>query len=168
MRAPQGVIDDGTPPSPPPLRRAARVIVLDEAGRVLLLRIVDHGRVFWATPGGSLEAGESEEGAALREVAEELGLDGISLSPPLARRIKDHRVGTVQRRQVETYYLTRVDAARVDAVTGTQTDNIQERRWWHLEEIAAGTEPVYPAELTDLVETYLKEGGAPAFPAQLR
>lgn len=150
----------------PELRRAARVIVLDEADRVLLLRIDDHGRVFWATPGGALEEGESEEAAARREVAEELGLDGIALSPPLARRTKDHQVGTIQRRQVETYYLTRVNAASADTATGTQTDNIQARRWWHPADIAVSAEPVYPLGLADLVQTYLRKG-APTSPMQL-
>ena len=150
----------------PDLRRAARVIVLDETDRVLLLRIDDHGRIFWATPGGSLEEGESEEAAARREVAEELGLDGITLSPPLARRTKDHLVGTTQRRQVETYYLTRVNAAQADAATGTQTDNIQARRWWRPSDIAVSSDPVYPVGLADLVQAYLKEG-APASPVQL-
>lgn len=150
----------------PELRRAARVIVLDEADRVLLLRIDDHGRIFWATPGGSLEEGESEEAAARREVAEELGVDNLVLTPPLARRTKDHLVGTTERRQVETYYLARVHAGQIDAAVGTQTDNIQARHWWHLPEIISSSEPVYPVGLADLVETYLKEG-APASPAQL-
>lgn len=150
----------------PELRRAARVIVLDEADRVLLLRIDDHGRSFWATPGGSLEEGESEEEAAHREVAEELGADNIVLTPPLARRTKDHPVGTTERRQIETYYLARVHAGQIDAAVGTQTDNIQARRWWHLFEIISSPELVYPVGLADLVKAYLKEG-APTSPAQL-
>lgn len=150
----------------PELRQAARVIVLDESDHVLLLRIDDHGRIFWATPGGSLEAGESEEAAARREVAEELGLQGITLSSPLARRTRDHLVGTTQRRQGETYYLTHLDAAQVDAATGTQTDNIQERRWWRLADIASTNETIYPVGLADLVKTYLEEG-APVSPLQL-
>ncbi|MBV2366205.1 NUDIX hydrolase [Streptomonospora nanhaiensis] len=150
----------------PELRRAARVIVLDEADRTLLLRIVDRGRVFWATPGGSLEPGEDEEAAARREVAEELGLSGITLTPALAYRTTEHLVGGAMRRQVETYYLTRVDAQQADASHGTQTDNITARRWWQRPDIGSSVEPVYPVGLADLIEAYLTQG-APASPVQL-
>ncbi|MFD8133653.1 MULTISPECIES: hypothetical protein [unclassified Streptomyces] len=39
--------------STPPLREAARAIVMDADDRVLLLRY-DENQGFWATPGGSL------------------------------------------------------------------------------------------------------------------
>ncbi len=41
---------------------------------------------FWATPGGALEAGESLEGAARRELIEELQLSGVTLSQPVWKR----------------------------------------------------------------------------------
>jgi len=58
------------------LRQAARVIVIDEDGRVLLVKFeFPDGRVVWATVGGGLEAGETHEDAARRELAEEAGLE---------------------------------------------------------------------------------------------
>lgn len=47
--------------------------VLDEEGRMLLVRRVDNGR--FAVPGGYMEAGESVSEACVREVKEETGLD---------------------------------------------------------------------------------------------
>ena len=59
----------------PPIRNAARVVVVDETGRVLLFRGCsqewDPPRVAWYMPGGGLEAGETHEEAALRELEEE-------------------------------------------------------------------------------------------------
>src|ERR1035438_9118519 len=59
-------------------RRTARVMVFDPAGRVLLIRCAvmraDGEFVFWLTPGGEIEAGESPLEAARRELQEELGL----------------------------------------------------------------------------------------------
>ena len=43
----------------PTVRHAARVILLDEADRVLLVRFEYAGRRWWATPGGALEGDET-------------------------------------------------------------------------------------------------------------
>ncbi len=56
----------------PTVRRAARVLLLDGANRVLLVEFSYRGRRWWCAPGGGLEDGESHEDAARREVAEDL------------------------------------------------------------------------------------------------
>ena len=49
-------------------------LVLDEAGRVLLIRARDlRGQPVWTLPKGALTSGETSEDAALREVREETG-----------------------------------------------------------------------------------------------
>ncbi len=50
--------------------------MISERGRVFLLHARDRvaGRSWWMAPGGGLEAGESFEAAARRELAEETGL----------------------------------------------------------------------------------------------
>ncbi|GAA0802082.1 NUDIX hydrolase [Spirilliplanes yamanashiensis] len=52
---------------------AVAVVVLDESGRVLLIRRSDNG--YWALPGGAQDLGESTAQAAIREVSEETGID---------------------------------------------------------------------------------------------
>lgn len=48
----------------------------DDAGRVLLVRRAnDPSRGLWSIPGGRVEAGESAQACARREVHEETGLD---------------------------------------------------------------------------------------------
>lgn len=138
--------------STPPLREAARAIVLDADDRVLLLRYDENGG-FWATPGGSLEDGEDHATATLRELGEELGIDEKTgeLGPQLAERSKDHLAGGREVRQVERYFLTRVSAADVDPANATQPDNIREHRWWTLTELRTTPETVYPVGLADLV-----------------
>ncbi|WP_395293949.1 NUDIX domain-containing protein [Kitasatospora hibisci] len=52
---------------------AAGVVVVDDAGRVLLQRRTDNG--MWALPGGRMDLGESPAGCGIRETREETGLD---------------------------------------------------------------------------------------------
>jgi 8-oxo-dGTP pyrophosphatase MutT (NUDIX family) len=67
-------------PDAAPRRAAVAVTVLDagSAPRVLVLKRAPRGTNAgqWALPGGRLEPGETPEAAALREAAEEVGLDG--------------------------------------------------------------------------------------------
>src|SRR5262245_37208953 len=55
-----------------PERRAVRAVVLDDHDRVLLVRFENaaSGEVWWATPGGGVEDGESDENALRRELLE--------------------------------------------------------------------------------------------------
>ena len=52
-----------------------RVIVLDEEGRMLLVKQHHEGKDIWMVPGGGIEEGEGARQAAAREVKEETGLD---------------------------------------------------------------------------------------------
>ena len=54
-------------------RRRSGVVVVD-AGRVALIRRHRGGRLYYLFPGGGVEAGESDEIAAVREALEELGV----------------------------------------------------------------------------------------------
>jgi ADP-ribose pyrophosphatase YjhB (NUDIX family) len=63
-------------PDAPPANRlvpAASAVVVDQAGRILLIRRSDNG--LWAIPGGLMDLGEDIACTVRREVKEETGLD---------------------------------------------------------------------------------------------
>ena len=77
-------------------RPTARMIVVDEHQRILLLRYEDKKLVhskpevnqpgphyYWITPGGGVEATETYAQAALRELWEETGIKDVKLGPPV-------------------------------------------------------------------------------------
>ncbi|GAA4693407.1 hypothetical protein Prum_037060 [Phytohabitans rumicis] len=57
----------------------ARGLVLDDSGRVLLIKRADNG--VWAMPAGAMELGESIADCAVREVHEETGLQAAAVTP---------------------------------------------------------------------------------------
>lgn len=57
---------------------AARAVIRDGEGRVLLVRRSDNGQ--WVMPAGSMELGESVMDCLRREVKEETGLDVLAAS----------------------------------------------------------------------------------------
>jgi 8-oxo-dGTP pyrophosphatase MutT (NUDIX family) len=71
----------------------AAIMLMSPAGRVLMLRRTDTGQ--WAFPAGRVEAGESLEDAAWRELHEETGYRAGRIGTSLMRRIKDDGAGLV-------------------------------------------------------------------------
>ena len=145
-------------------RRAARVVLLDEADRVLLVRGHDVDapqRSWWFTIGGGIDAGEDAPTAAVRELREETGihLDAADLVGPVYTRSALFDFAARTCRQDEELFVARVRAADVqlstEGWTDVERDVIDELRWFTLEELAAVTIEVFPAGLADLVRDVL-------------
>ena len=150
----------------PVQRAAARVLLVDPAGRLLLLRFLDGetGYAWWATPGGGLLEGESHEAAARREVFEETGLRDVGLGPCVW--VREHVFAWRGRRyrQQERFFLARIGALEPhdEHFTADEVELHQEHRWWTAEEIAASSERFAPRRLGSLLGQLLAQGPPPA------
>ena len=140
-------------------RNAARVLLVDAAHRVLLLRWVHAGAPergsWWITPGGGLDDGEAYLDGAVRELFEETGLRlaATDLSGPVFERDTDTEIDGMRYRQHEVFFLGRVGAHVVDTTgfTDLEVASITDHRWWTLPELERTDERISPRELPDLL-----------------
>jgi ADP-ribose pyrophosphatase YjhB (NUDIX family) len=146
-----------------PVRRAARVLLLDPHDRVLLMRYDDappNGH-HWTTPGGGLNDGEDYRAAALRELEEETGWGDVELLTEVDRRSFEMEYAGRLVRQQERLYLARTDQAGRE-IRGVEAmhaaDGIAAWRWWTLAELEATAEAVWPSQLPGLVRNALDQG----------
>lgn len=121
----------------PILRPAARVLLVDEQDRVLLLRAnVAEGDV-WITPGGALEPGETAEQAALRELGEETGIGSAELSRCVWTRVHRFEWRGKRYEQLERFFVARAIAPAIslDDCGAEELLFLSEWRWWTIDEI---------------------------------
>ncbi|GAA2671470.1 NUDIX hydrolase [Actinoplanes palleronii] len=141
-------------------RRAGRVLLVDLAGRALLLHGGDPARPgmhWWFTPGGGLEAGESPTQAAARELFEETGLraDPAELSASILHEQAEFSYNGRAYVQTQDFFLFRVADWQVDTagMDAEEQLTITEHRWWSAAEIEASDELIYPADLAALLRS---------------
>jgi 8-oxo-dGTP pyrophosphatase MutT (NUDIX family) len=147
-------------------RRAARVLLVDGAGRTLLLHGGDPARPgdrWWITPGGGLDDGESLAEGAARELYEETGLrvDPAELGDPVWHEFTEFSYRSRAYRQEQDFFLLRVAEWRVDTagMDEDEQQTITEHRWWSATEIEASDEQIFPLELAGLLRRYGTSGG---------
>lgn len=139
------------------VRRTARVLLIDDRDRILLFADSDPGvpgSRWWITPGGGIDPGESDAGAAVREVEEETGLriSEADLLGPTMRREVVHGYSDVVIEQQDVFYACWVPAFEVSTAGHTEEEllTMADHRWWTRSELAATDEEIWPVLLLEL------------------
>jgi 8-oxo-dGTP pyrophosphatase MutT (NUDIX family) len=148
---------DGPAAAPVISRQTARVLPVDEAGRVLLLHGWDPHRPdepFWFTIGGAAEAGESLRDAGARELYEEtrIWVDPERLGKPIARNVIEFTWGGHRIAQEQTFYAVAVGSPEVslDGLDEWERATTDSYGWLSPEDLKGDERPAHP-DIPDLI-----------------
>lgn len=138
------------------VRRAARILLMDEHDRLLLIRFAPKDRrPFWCGVGGECDPGEDFPAAATRELFEETGLRVETCGPQIAARADDYL--TLEGEPItsdERFFRVITRSFTPDTTGHTQIERelIKEFRWFTRAELANWPEPLFPANILDLLD----------------
>ena len=147
-----------------PVRQSARLIILDEEDKLLLMQIkldkpADPSspitKPYWVTLGGGVNENESLEQAAVREMVEETGLRDFKIGPRIwhgswkgSSRIND-----------ETYFLVRLTAVSPDldhsGLEAEERSVIKTMKWWGLAEMEESDDIFIPVNMAAMIRGLL-------------
>jgi len=136
------------------IRRAARVVLMDMRGRVLLFRyVIADLDPFWILPGGECDPQEDFPQAAARELREETGIAAHPRPLGIVRQAEYDYLGEPVR-TIEHFFVHRTAQARIDTAGHTELERrvMLEHRWFETIEMTNWAETIYPLDLRQMVE----------------
>ena len=148
------------------IRESARLVIVDEQGRVLMFKYEDKVAldpeqpdvtVYWATPGGGLEGEETFEQAAVRELWEETGIREAEIGPCLWTRERKFIFYGEAVLSRERYFLVRVPTGEIslDNLLDNEWETFRGHYWWPHDEICRSEEIFMPGSFSELLEPVL-------------
>ena len=136
-------------------RVAVRALVVDDDDRILLVqyRRPVGEETWWGTPGGGVEAGETDEQALARELNEEIGLHELELGPVLFEHVGEFPWARQLFRQRNKTYLVRVREHEPRPTIDLSAEGVVGVRWWPRRELEGSDAHFAPPDLVERVRT---------------
>jgi 8-oxo-dGTP pyrophosphatase MutT (NUDIX family) len=153
-------------------RTAARVVLLNTGGEVLLLPARDPADVtkpsWWEIPGGGVDGSETSAEAARRELFEETGISDVEVGPCVWIQHAQFSFGGYdfdQHEHIHVAWCDRVDLGglRPAGLEALEALAFGAPRWWGLDDLLASDERVLPHRLRDFLPDLIA-GVLPAEP----
>jgi 8-oxo-dGTP pyrophosphatase MutT (NUDIX family) len=159
------------------VRPTARLLVIDDRQRLLLIQVHDvppvheafpDMSIFWNTPGGGVEPNETYEQAAQRELWEETGIkaDKVDRYVWLHERIL---VGDKWRVLLqERFFVVFVPSSVISVANLLPYEQVAHKAyyWWTHQELIQSSEKFMPVSLAHLIKPIL-DGNIPSEPIKL-
>ncbi len=153
-------------------RPAARVVLLDREGRIFLVNSEDpidpRKPPWWEIPGGGIDAGESSEDAARRELWEETGIADVEMGPCIWTQHVEFDFGGYHFDSRERIHVAWCDGGdyRPKHLEALEAAAFLGARWWPLDELLASEVPVLPTRLREFLPPVVA-GELPAEPIDI-
>jgi 8-oxo-dGTP pyrophosphatase MutT (NUDIX family) len=153
-------------------RPAARVVLLDRDGRIFLVNSEDpvdpRKPPWWEIPGGGIDAGESSEDAARRELYEETGITEVEIGPCIWVQHVEFDFGGYHFDSRERIHVAWCDGGdyRPQHLEALEAAAFMGARWWPLEELLSSEVPVLPTRLREFLPAVVA-GDLPAEPIDI-
>lgn len=153
-------------------RPAARVVLLDREGRIFLVNSEDpidpRKPPWWEIPGGGIDAGESSEDAARRELYEETGITDVEMGPCIWTQHVEFDFGGYHFDSRERIHVAWCDGGdyRPKHLEALEAAAFLGARWWPLDELMASEVPVLPTRLREFLPPIVA-GDLPAEPIDI-
>ncbi len=140
-------------------RPSSRLLILNAENRILLFRFENKcgplaGQLFWATPGGAVDPGESFAEAARRELFEETGLRVDDLGQQVAAREATFQLATGEQVMAdERYFLLRTHDLEISSANWTELERevMSAYGWWSQADLQSTTEQIWPENLEEML-----------------
>jgi 8-oxo-dGTP diphosphatase len=139
-------------------RTTARIVVINNEDKVLLLKMHNSGKSFWLTPGGKIEDGETPLQAAQRELFEETGITHAKFTIPHEWYIE--HVGICDGKQTifkEHIFLAHLANATVhfNNLVDYEKEELINFAWWDVREFKEHNETLRPQSFIDELITFI-------------